>query len=101
MLQVPKINLRFPDVSLWLSRVKEFFKAEENSSIEMEEYTILQLTKKAKEEWQDAKRYFDEVTDPRLIDHAIYRIEAAEKKYIYLIKLSQKESLVNKDITLN
>lgn len=59
------------------------------------------MVNKAKEEWQDAKKYFGEVTEPELIDHAIYRVEAAEKKFVYLLKVSQEEGLVNEDIKLN
>ena len=42
--------------------------------------------KEAKEEWFAAQRFFAEVTEPDLVDQAIYRIQAAERKYIYLWK---------------
>jgi hypothetical protein len=32
-------------------------------------------------EWQDVEHYFHEVTDPGLVDHAIYLLKAAEEKY--------------------
>jgi len=41
---------------------------------------------KAKQELADSELYFDSVTDPELIDHAIYRMEAARSHYTYLIK---------------
>jgi hypothetical protein len=37
--------------------------------------------------------YLDSVTDPDLVDHAIYSMEAAEKKYIYLLKQAKKDGL--------
>lgn len=37
----------------------------------------------AKKEWDVANEYFQQVTDPDLIDYAIYRMEAAERKYMY------------------
>ncbi|MCL6588733.1 MAG: YaaL family protein [Firmicutes bacterium] len=40
----------------------------------------------AHQEWKYARLYFDSVTDPDLIDHAIYNLEATEKKYTYLLK---------------
>jgi len=40
----------------------------------------------AREEWDDARSYFNSVSDPDLIDHAIYLLEAAESKYRYLLK---------------
>ena len=41
------------------------------------------------------------VTEPELIDHAIFRIEAAEKQFVYLLKLSRQEALVNENLKLN
>ncbi|HHY46195.1 MAG TPA: YaaL family protein [Firmicutes bacterium] len=40
----------------------------------------------ARREWAIAERYFHAVTDPDLIDHAIYSMCAAEQKYIYFLK---------------
>lgn len=45
--------------------------------------------KEAKEEWWAAERLFAEVTDPDLVDQAIYMMEAAERKYMYLWKLAR------------
>ena len=42
--------------------------------------------KKAHADWQAAENYFDNVADPDLVDFAIYDIEAAKKKYIYMLK---------------
>ncbi|MDK2824755.1 MAG: hypothetical protein PWQ67_2692 [Clostridia bacterium] len=63
--------------------------------------SLVEMVNKAKEEWLDAKRFFEEVTDPVLIDHAIYRMESAEKKYMYLLKLVNDEKVVNDYIQLN
>lgn len=41
-------------------------------------------------QWKTARTYFDNVTDPALIDHAIYEIEAAERKYMYLLRRAQQ-----------
>ncbi|WDV45967.1 DUF2508 family protein [Clostridiaceae bacterium M8S5] len=41
---------------------------------------------KAKDEWEKAQIYFNNVTEPELIDYAIYNMEAAKIKYFYLLK---------------
>lgn len=48
---------------------------------------------KAKQEMLDAQCYFDSVTDPELIDHAIYKMEAAKSQYVYLLKLAKNKGL--------
>lgn len=47
----------------------------------------------AKKEWEEAKNIFENVSEPDLVDYAIYNIEAAEKKYVYLLKLIKNEKL--------
>ena len=41
---------------------------------------------KAKLEWEAAQNYFDNISDPDLVDFAIYDLEAAKRKYVYLMK---------------
>lgn len=41
---------------------------------------------KALRAWQDAVRYFENVKDPELVDFAIYEMEAARRKYMFLLK---------------
>ena len=48
------------------------------------------LVEQAKQEWQDAKKRFNEVSDPDLVDYAIYALEAAERRYIYLLKKARE-----------
>ncbi|MGI6574435.1 MAG: DUF2508 family protein [bacterium] len=47
------------------------------------------LLRKAQEEWQVAMDYFQWVTEPDLIDYAIYWNLAAEMQYRYLLKLAR------------
>lgn len=47
----------------------------------------------AKKEWEEAKNIFENVSEPDLVDYAIYNVEAAEKKYVYLLKLIKNEKL--------
>ncbi len=65
--------------------------------IKTEDQQILENIRMAHEEWRNAEKYFENVTDPDLIDHAIYRIEAARTRYTYLLKLA-REMGINGDI---
>jgi len=55
---------------------------------------LRQQVENAKNEWLAARFYFNNLTDPELIDYAIYTLEAAERKYMYLLKQlkSQEDS---------
>ncbi len=48
---------------------------------------------KAHEEWRNAEKFFDNVSDPDLVDHAIFKVEAAKCKYIYLLKKAKEEGV--------
>ncbi|HBN95788.1 MAG TPA: DUF2508 domain-containing protein, partial [Firmicutes bacterium] len=37
----------------------------------------------AKQEWLNAQSYFNQATEPELVDHAILSLQAAERKYMY------------------
>lgn len=54
---------------------------------------LLENLELACREWKYAKLYFNCVTDPDLIDHAVFYIGATEKKYIYLLKRAREEGL--------
>ncbi|MGF7186495.1 hypothetical protein GGQ84_002607 [Desulfitispora alkaliphila] len=45
----------------------------------------------AKREWKIANQYFNQVTDEKLIDYAIHRMEAAERRYMYLMEEMRKQ----------
>ena len=44
-------------------------------------------------EWKHARIYFNNVTDPDLIDYAIFNMGATEKKYIYLLKRARETGI--------
>ena len=48
--------------------------------------TILEDLKSAHSEWISKEQFFQAVTDPDLIDYAIYDMEAARLKYIYILR---------------
>ncbi|MBS4024640.1 MAG: YaaL family protein [Clostridia bacterium] len=41
---------------------------------------------RAKDEWEYANRYFQEAIDPEIIDIAIFQLDAAERKYMYILE---------------
>ena len=43
-----------------------------------EEEKMLDTIRMAHDEWKNAEAFFQDVTDPDLIDHAIYRVQAAK-----------------------
>ena len=42
------------------------------------------------EQWQAALSYFENVSDPELIDYAIYDIEAARRRYVYMLRRAEE-----------
>ena len=57
------------------------------------EEEFFKALKMAHFEWKEAENYFQNVTDPDLIDFAIYNMEAAKTKYIYLLKEARKKGI--------
>jgi hypothetical protein len=58
-----------------------------------DEVSLPQAVEMARQDWVYAKRYFNAVTEPELLDYAIYMIKATEVKYIYLLKKAKKEDI--------
>lgn len=56
-------------------------------------YEFFLSVDKAKQEMFDAQNFFDNVADPELIDHAIYKMEAAKSKYTYLIRQAKEKGI--------
>jgi len=48
--------------------------------------TMADLVTEARDEWLAAFQYFQEVSDPELVDYAIRNLDAAEKRYNYLLR---------------
>jgi hypothetical protein len=54
---------------------------------------FIRIISMARQEMHDAQCFFDNVTEPELVDHAIYKMEAAKSKYVYLLKLAKDKGL--------
>lgn len=52
--------------------------------------SLAESVESAREEWLNSRAYFEAVSDPDLVDHAIYTMEAAEKRYVYLLKKARE-----------
>lgn len=61
---------------------------------------LTNVIKLAHKEWKEKEMLLDEVTDPDLIDFAIYEVEASKIKYTYLLKKYKKE-LKDKDTSMS
>lgn len=75
---------------------KNFLKRLENSfkfSKENDEKELIENIYKAQNDWIKSEQYFQCVSDPDLIDHAIYTMEATKVKYMYLIKKAKERGV--------
>ena len=51
----------------------------------------LLLIEKAKQDWLAALALFNNVSEKELIDHAIFNLNAAERRYVFLLKEARQE----------
>ncbi len=59
----------------------------------LETYSLEQAVQDALAEWSTAKEYFDQVIEPELVEYAILRLEAAEKRVSFLLKKAREGEL--------
>lgn len=65
----------------------------EEQRIREERKIFLEIVNRAKDEWIESQNYFENVSNPDLIDLAIYRMEAAKIFYMYLIKEAKRKGI--------
>ena len=65
----------------------------QGTGIKDENEEFINTVFKAMQEMSDAQCYFDSVTAPGLVDHAIYKMEAAKSQYVYLLRLAKDKGL--------
>lgn len=51
---------------------------------------LFELAQAARREMQAARAQFEEVHDPDLVDHAIFRLQAAERHYVFLLREARR-----------
>jgi hypothetical protein len=74
---------------LKIKNIFDNFKVQKSTSDKNDLYINLE---NAKKEWEEAKNIFENVSEPDLVDYAIYNVEAAEKKYVYLLRKIKNEN---------
>ncbi len=74
---------------LKFKNILDSFKPQKSQDLKNELYANLESAKK---EWEEAKNIFENVSEPDLVDYAIYNVEAAEKKYVYLLRQIKNEN---------
>ncbi len=67
------------------SKIQQFQESEKSNEEE-----FIEIIRRAREEWQSAETTFNSVSDPGLVDFAIYNVEATKAKYIYLLKQAKE-----------
>ena len=58
----------------------------------------LDLVDQARREWLAARALFESVSDPELVDHAIHRMVAAERRHMFLLKEARRSGLSEEDL---
>jgi len=56
--------------------------------------SYIEAVDRARREWLAARAYFETVAEPELVDHAIYLVDAAERKYVYLLRAAREAGVV-------
>ncbi|MDI3547266.1 MAG: hypothetical protein PWR10_918 [Halanaerobiales bacterium] len=76
----------------WFARIKENWEPylEKKMIIKEHEPDLRERINEAYQEWVDAQNYFNNVSDPVLVDYASYLLQAAESKYMYLLNKARK-----------
>ncbi|HEY8486553.1 MAG TPA: DUF2508 family protein [Limnochordales bacterium] len=51
---------------------------------------LARLVERARADWLAARNAFEFATEPELVDSAIFALQAAERRYVYLLKLAAR-----------
>lgn len=55
-----------------------------------EQKEVLYGLEEAREEWEVASQYFENASEPELIDYAIYKEDAAKAKYMHYLSMAKQ-----------
>lgn len=64
---------------------------QEITTAEGDEHELF-LLEKARQDWLAAIALFNSVYEKDLVDHAIYNLNAAERRYVFLLKEARKKN---------
>jgi len=91
MSQMPNRSTKGRKEEGFLNTVGSFYsRVIIGDDIRTEEDKMVDIIRSAHEEWKNAESFFQNVTEPDLVDHAIYRMEAARTRYTYLMKQARE-----------
>lgn len=98
-----KISVRFSPWKVYGSKLRKYIGALLTVKSPVQENGLTKcglaiLAEKARVEWGESQVLFNEAQDPELINHAIFAMEAAERKYMYLLQEARKEKVVHEDL---
>lgn len=78
----------------WLSDLKAFGHSSKGKEEAPEgAVVLLDEVNEAKVQWQCLYNVFNEVSDPRVVEHIIHQIIATEKRYGYLLQLAKEQDI--------
>jgi len=55
--------------------------------------TLAEVIDQARRDWLYAQNYYNTVTDPDLIDYALFLTKAYERRYMYLLRKVRQEGI--------
>ncbi|MDD4570561.1 MAG: DUF2508 family protein [Tepidanaerobacteraceae bacterium] len=73
------------------------FSENDVETIKTPEIRLVDEINEAYQDWIRAQKYFQWVSDPELVDYAIYTEEAARKKYIFLLNKAKSQGISVKE----
>lgn len=76
-----------------LKFITRLLENEKNEETKLPE--LADVVEKARQEWVAAQHYYNSVADNDLIDHAVYMLQASEKKYMYLMKQARQAGITH------
>ena len=84
------ISLQAGIVTIFDKAIKQNEKAKDRQKLMAEYAEIKQYLDEAKYEMENAENNFNQVSDPKLIDMYIYRIQSARTHYEHLLRAMKK-----------
>ncbi|NMB40452.1 MAG: YaaL family protein [Firmicutes bacterium] len=80
------------DIAYYLTEFSRKLLGEKSEVIPKEtDFDYLTMIEKAKQEWLAALVLFNNVSEKDLIDHAIFNLNAAERRYVFLLKEAHRK----------
>lgn len=90
-------SLKYKKIHQVISQfIKNIIRYIKNIMLLQQQETVMPLLNeeitKAYKEWVDAKKVFEEIND-ELVDYAVFRLNAAERRYMYLLNEAKKSGM--------